>query len=90
MKRNILFALCALVLGVAGYVGYQRVSASSESDLFLANVEALSSGEGGYSESWDCWSNVKKGDGVWVCGNECFWDNEANGKGAPSSTCIAK
>ena len=45
MKRNILFALSAIVLGVAGYVGYQRVSASSESDLFLANVEALSQNE---------------------------------------------
>lgn len=52
MKRNILFALSAIVLGVAGYVGYQQVSASSESDLFLANVEALSTME--YYDSEDC------------------------------------
>ena len=45
MKRNILFALSAIVLGTTGYVGYQQMSASSESDLFLANVEALSVGE---------------------------------------------
>ena len=46
MKKKMVFALSAIVLGVAGYVGYQQVSASSESDLFLANVEALSEGEG--------------------------------------------
>ena len=90
MKKKMVFALSAIVLGVAGYVGYQRVSASSENDLFLANVEALSTGDGGSSKSWDCWSNVKRGNGVWVCGNECFWDNDANGKGEPTSTCIAK
>ena len=65
MKRNILFALSAIVLGVAGYVGYQQVSASSESDLFLANVEALSSGEGITNTSWQC--SGKKG----VCSASC-------------------
>lgn len=67
MKRNILFALCAIVLGVAGYVGYQRVSASSESDLFLDNVEALSSGE-----KLDC--NYVRGEG------KCVIEVGAHGK----------
>ena len=70
MKRNILFALCAIVLGVAGYVGYQQVSASSESDLFLANVEALSEEELSSDEKnrqKECFEN----DGEWNMASIC-------------------
>lgn len=46
-------ALCAAVFGVFGYVGFQCVMNNSESDLFLANVEALSSLE--FSDDDECW-----------------------------------
>ena len=46
MKKRLFFsALSAAVVLTAGYCGYRHVVNSSESDLFLANVEALSAGE---------------------------------------------
>ena len=57
MKRRFLFsALGAVVLLAAGYCGYCQVENSSESDLFLANVEALSTGE-----KLDCSYNREEG-----------------------------
>lgn len=52
---TIMSALGAVVLSAAVYLGYQHVS-SSESDLFKANVEALSTGE-----NLDC--NYKREEG---------------------------
>ena len=43
MKKRLFFStLTAAVVLTAGYCGYRHVVNSSESDLFLANVEALS------------------------------------------------
>ena len=88
MKRNILFALSAIVLGTTGYVGYQRVSASSESDLFLANVEALSVGEKPKPTTYSsihlpCYDYVDYGYGIMRVFNgkhsaSCFTDPESN------------
>lgn len=56
-RKSFLFTLSAIVLSVVGYVGYQRVSNNGESDLFLANVEALSS-----NENLDC--NYRREEGT--------------------------
>ena len=46
MKKRLFFsALTTAVVLTAGYCGYRHVVNSSESDLFLANVEALSEEE---------------------------------------------
>ena len=43
MKKRLFFsALSAAVVLTAGYCGYRHVVNSSDSDLFLTNVEALS------------------------------------------------
>lgn len=44
-KKTFFAALSAAVLVSASYIGYCQVSNSSENDLFMANVEALSSME---------------------------------------------
>jgi len=49
MKKRLFFsALSAAVVLTAGYCGYRHVVNSSDSDLFLANVEALSRSEISY------------------------------------------
>ena len=49
MKKRLFFsALSAAVVLTAGYCGYRHVVNSPESDLFLANVEALSRSEISY------------------------------------------
>lgn len=49
MKKRLFFStLTAAVVLTAGYCGYRHVVNSSESDLFLANVEALSRSEISY------------------------------------------
>ena len=45
MKKIVFTALGAAVLLSASYYGYRQVSNSSEDDIFLANVEALSEEE---------------------------------------------
>lgn len=75
----------AVVLGLSAYAGYRTYDAYngvSESDLLLANAEALANpDEGGSSESWDCYSSVDEGLGVWVCGNPCTWEEHRSGTG---------
>ena len=44
-KRALFAAISAAVLVSASYIGYRQVSNSSADDLFMANVEALSSNE---------------------------------------------
>ena len=63
-KRLFFSALSAAVVLTAGYCGYRHVVNSSEGDLFLANVEALSEGEFITDTSWHC-----SGDGV--CAAKC-------------------
>lgn len=65
--------LCTVV--VIAFFAYQYC-VPQKAKFFMANVEALSSDskdEGGASNKWPCWSDVKDGDGVWVCGNPCVW-----------------
>ena len=61
MKKTVFTALGAAVLFSASYIGYRQVSNSSESDLFLANVEALSRSEISYGydrQTFPCSGNV--------------------------------
>lgn len=46
-KKTFFVAISAAVLLSASYIGYRQVSNSQESDLFMANVEALSDCEHG-------------------------------------------
>ena len=74
MKKRLFFsALTAAVVLTAGYCGYRHVVNSSESDLFLANVEALSEEEQPKMldcsvaiASKGCYKPGPYGD-VWVC-----------------------
>lgn len=67
-KVKIIFALCAAVLSAVGYFGYQRVSVSSKSDLFLANIEALSETESG-AHRMKCYTSLvyEEGSSVVEC-----------------------
>lgn len=74
MKKRLFFStLTAAVVLTAGYCGYRHVVNSSESDLFLANVEALSEEEQPKMldcsvaiASKGCYKPGPYGD-VWVC-----------------------
>ena len=74
MKKKLFFStLTAAVVLTAGYCGYRHVVNSSESDLFLANVEALSEEEQPKMldcsvaiASKGCYKPGPYGD-VWVC-----------------------
>ncbi len=83
--RKIKFLVASLLfcaMSYAGYMGYERVTMSEAERFMLANVEALTSGEGGSSTSWDCWSRQEDGNGgYWRCGSPCVWINGAVGKG---------
>lgn len=70
----------ALVL-FTGYNIYTSQREDEMSDLAIANIEALASGEGGSSSSWSCWSKEKKGTGYWRCGNPCQFIDGATGTG---------
>ncbi len=73
IKFMITAAIAALAL-VGGYLGKAAINqADGLSDLELANAEALADpNEGGSSESWPCWSELKDGKGeAWRCGNPC-------------------
>ncbi len=75
MKKKFMItaAIAALTL-VGGYLGKAAINqADGLSDLELANAEALADpNEGGSSESWPCWSELKDGKGeAWRCGNPC-------------------
>lgn len=87
-----------LVIGIVATDGYginQSINKDTTelNELTLANIEALAENEsgGGISDSWSCWSNVKsrKGGGVWVCGNPCFFMYDAKGKGSADSACYS-
>ncbi len=63
MKKKIIFAAVAVVMGVSAYVGVNAQQQDAMSDIQLSNVEALVSGESGSgiwrvtrhtSDSWTC------------------------------------
>ena len=47
MKKKIIFAAVAVVMGVSAYVGVNAQQQDAMSDIQLSNVEALVSGESG-------------------------------------------
>lgn len=94
MKQKIV----ALVLGCACVLGTYLLSKNaSEKSVYLLqefeleNVEALaSSSESGSSDSWSCWSDLKDGYGVWVCGNPCtfLYTRNAKNPSRPDGVCV--
>ena len=67
--------LLILPIVAAVYTFASNQSNDAEHTLLLQNVEALSEGDKGYSETWDCWSELKvNGGGVWRCGNPCIYE----------------
>ena len=78
MKKRIMIpAAIAAVMGVGAYFGHATATPAGESDLLLANAEALadrSNEGGGSSNSWPCWSqSAKSSGGYWKCGAPCEW-----------------
>ncbi len=57
-KVTIVSAFCAVVLSATSYFGNRHASEASESDLFLANVEALSENESG-KHKMKCYTSLK-------------------------------
>lgn len=92
MKKKIFMPLLgAVVLGMSAYAGYRTYDAYNgvnESDLLLANAEALAGDEGGSSDKWPCWSHTEdRGGGVWVCGNPCSFEKELKRDGKSDGWC---
>ena len=82
MKKKKLITLCiaavAVILGYGGMKAYKNVG---NNNLMLANVEAFTQGDEPSAKSWPCWSELKKGDGVWLCGAPCRYLGSKNAKG---------
>lgn len=83
MKKKLLIFSAIALMTCCSYFAYGSFqSGNSLSDLQLANVEALSKGEGGSSDSWGCWSNFGQGGGgCWRCGSPCRWYDGVKGVG---------
>ncbi len=83
------FAILIVAVGAmfAGYNIYQSQRTVAMSDLALANVEALASGEGDGGNSVTCYSSSqsKSGATYYDCGN-CSKQFNSKGVGS-SSTC---
>ncbi len=61
MKKYIIrTAFVAVFALMAGYSVYTSQQEKTMSDLALANVEALASGESGTNTTWSCKGNVNK------------------------------
>lgn len=73
-------ALGAIAVVMAGAFVSKNAHNSDESELLRENVEALTDNEGGSSDTWACWSDLKDGSGVWKCGNPCEYFANKNGK----------
>lgn len=69
-----------VAVAVAGsYYTYTSNSNVEEAELLMANVEALATeADVPTSDKWPCWSDVKDGGGVWVCGAPCEWKANKN------------
>ena len=83
MKKT-LITLTLVGALISGYNVYKSQNEKDFSTAALANVEALAEEETGSSSNWDCWSQEKKGDGYWRCGNPCKWIDGHGGKGDAS------
>jgi hypothetical protein len=88
MKKVMMATIVVAISVISGWNISQSKSEGTLSDMALANVEALASGEEGGSTSWKCWSSLISGAGAWRCGNPCVW--EPNGyDGSGKSTCYS-
>lgn len=93
MSKRKFFAplMGAVVLGLSAYAGYRTYNAYngvSESDLLLANAEALASGEYETYTTWSCDAST-----LTPCKHECNTCNtkvEGTGKGDGYHTCRPK
>lgn len=82
MKKKLMFIL-PIAAAICTFASMQ--SNDADRALLLQNVEALSDGDEGYSQSWDCWSELKnRGGGVWRCGNPCVYENHKAAKSGKS------
>ena len=67
MKKNFRIAMVAMVMAVAGYGVYQgQTEEKNLSELALANIEALASGENGSKHTLDCEKS-----GIKACSATC-------------------
>lgn len=84
MKKLCIPATIVALVAVGVCFGHATATPSDESDLLLANAEALAQDdEGGSSTSWLCWSQSKSSNGgFWRCGNPCTWIDAAKGEGS--------
>lgn len=87
--KKLMFSFAAMaIIGAASYAAIKANNSDREfTALELANIEALTTPEGGSSSSWDCWSTGKEGGiGFWLCGNPCVFLKNAT-KDGKSSKC---
>lgn len=63
MKKKVVFAAVAAVMGVSAYVGVNAQQQDAMSDIQLTNVEALVSGESGSA----LWKVTKHSPTWWTC-----------------------
>jgi len=88
MFFSCLFAAAVVAFGVAVFNFNLDAQSDNLSDIALANIEALAQNEGRSSYSWDCWSSLKEGFGVWVCGSPCEFKDD-RGPGSGKSKCYS-
>lgn len=78
VKKTFLIGLGLSTLGVASYMNNRANEEKAQlarHDLMLENVESLTDdSESASSPEWKCWSALKDGDGVWVCGDPCQYE----------------
>ena len=87
-KRIILTSLLLGTVAVLGYLVHASTKTYDEDIILLANVEALSNGEGGSSDRWPCWSKVTgERYGIWVCGNPCTYNSHGYSSRSSDGWC---
>lgn len=88
-KKGIFIGTFGIVVSsLIAWSGYAMHKNASEDDIFMQNVEALASGEGGSSEQWPCWSQAPdEGRGIWICGNPCQYDKHGKSSAPSDGIC---
>ena len=77
MKKVFFFNVISLSIMGMIFVG-TKSTYSSYSNLLENNVEALSDEEGGCSDIWRCYIELKRGYGCYRCGVPCVWESRKN------------
>lgn len=87
MKKKLFFAFMLSVVMAGAWFVVENQTQPKLSDVALANIEALASGEGTHGES-SCWSNYDPGmNGVFLRCVTCDFVDGAP-KGDPSGICV--